>query len=97
MSSTAMLMTERPGQTSSTLAPMCREKVTSSLKYRTRWSSCSSLRVPPPSLTGRSLPGSLAVGSLDLGYQGSPEDAPAGEAVRRDQSGALHHQGGIGK
>src|SRR5215212_4708155 len=75
MSWTAMLMTERPGSTSSTLAPMCLEKVTSSLKYRVRWSSCSSLRVPPSSLTERSLPSSLAVRRLDLGYQGIPEDA----------------------
>src|SRR5215212_8825464 len=55
MSLTSMVMTERPGSTSSTLAPMCLEKVTSSLKYRARWSSCSSLRAIVSSLTGRSL------------------------------------------
>src|SRR3712207_4180796 len=76
MSLTAMLMTERPGSTSSTFAPMCLEKVTSSLKYRVRWFSWSSLRVPPSSLTERSLPSSLAVRWLDLGYQGIRQDAP---------------------
>src|ERR687897_941015 len=76
MSSTSMLMTERPGSTSSTLAPMCLEKVTSSLKYRVRWSSCSSLRVPPSSLTERSFQSSLNVRWVDLGYQGIPQDAP---------------------
>src|SRR5918998_3369891 len=44
-------MTDRPGSTSSTFAPMCLEKVTSSSKYRARRSSCSSLNAPPPSLT----------------------------------------------
>jgi hypothetical protein len=34
---------------------MCREKVTSSLKWRARWSSCSSLRVPVSSLNEPSL------------------------------------------
>src|SRR5215212_2133374 len=51
MSSTSMYMTERPGSTSSTFAPMCLEKVTSSSKYRARRSSCSSFNAPPPSLT----------------------------------------------
>src|SRR5918996_4545160 len=56
MSSTSMLMTERPGSTSSTFAPICLEKVTSSLKYRARFSSCSLLRATPPSsLTEHSL------------------------------------------
>src|SRR5919199_5097319 len=50
-----MLMTDRPGWTSSTLAPMCLEKVTSSLKYCARWSSCSLLGAPAFSLTERSL------------------------------------------
>src|SRR5918998_591787 len=54
-------MTDRPGSTSSTLAPMCREKVTSSSKYRARRSSCSSFNAPPPSLTSRSLRISLSV------------------------------------
>src|ERR671916_18289 len=55
VSSTSMYMTDLPGSTSSTFAPICLEKVTSSLKYLARWSSCSSLRAPILSLTERSL------------------------------------------
>src|SRR5829696_5085926 len=69
-SSTSMLMTDLPGSTSSTFAPMCLEKVTSSLKYRVRCSSCSLLRVPPSSLTERSLLFSSA------GHWRTPEDDP---------------------
>src|ERR671914_1161316 len=76
MSSTSMLITDRPDSTSSTFAPICLEKVTSSLKYRVRCSSCAALRVPPSSLTERSLLFSPAGRWVHPGHWRTAEDDP---------------------
>jgi hypothetical protein len=56
-----------------TFAPLCQEKVSSSLKSCARWSSCSSLRAPASLLTERSLPFSTAGRWVHPGHKSTPE------------------------